>query len=308
MFMNKPLYTYSFIIPHHNSPELLNRCLDSIPQREDIQIIVVDDNSAEDKRPCIKRDDVEVIYIDAEQTKGAGRARNYGLKAAKGKWLLFADCDDFYSDNILNILDDHCNKDIDVLFFNCKYVDTNTLEPAGYLDIKDYIDKFDGTDERLIPLKYMNNVPWSKMVKKSFVDKYHFGFEEVVNGNDYLFSVLIGHFMRKYCVDKRCAYFYTLNSDSITNKKNVTEEACLSRLLYCLKRKSLYNYIDIDTIDNSLFYHLARTLVKRGVKEFVLNIKVLFKNWSFICQHKHDYVKCINTVCDSKQMNSPISV
>ena len=111
--MQEYQYTYSFIIPHHNSPELLNRCLDSIPKREDIQIIVVDDNSAEDKRPCVKRDDVEVIYIDAEHTKGAGRARNYGLKAAKGKWLLFADCDDYYNDGFLDVLD-QCKEEYDL--------------------------------------------------------------------------------------------------------------------------------------------------------------------------------------------------
>lgn len=36
---------YSIIIPHHNVPTLLERCVNSIPQRDDIQIIVVDDNS-----------------------------------------------------------------------------------------------------------------------------------------------------------------------------------------------------------------------------------------------------------------------
>ena len=36
---------YSIIIPHRNIPLLLRRCLDSIPRRMDIQIIVVDDNS-----------------------------------------------------------------------------------------------------------------------------------------------------------------------------------------------------------------------------------------------------------------------
>ena len=37
---------YSIIIPHKNIPELLQRCLDSIPRRVDVQIFVVDDNSA----------------------------------------------------------------------------------------------------------------------------------------------------------------------------------------------------------------------------------------------------------------------
>ena len=51
---------YSFVIPHHNSPTLLNRCLDSIPQREDIEIIVVDDNSDADKKPQEDRPDVKL--------------------------------------------------------------------------------------------------------------------------------------------------------------------------------------------------------------------------------------------------------
>ena len=42
--MNK-MYKYSFIIPHKNCPELLWRCIQSIPERADVQIIVVDDNS-----------------------------------------------------------------------------------------------------------------------------------------------------------------------------------------------------------------------------------------------------------------------
>lgn len=38
-------YLYSIIIPHRNIPHLLRRCLASIPARDDIQTIVVDDNS-----------------------------------------------------------------------------------------------------------------------------------------------------------------------------------------------------------------------------------------------------------------------
>ena len=44
MFMS-PLF--SIIIPHKEIPDLLMRCLKSIPVSEDIQVIVVDDNSSE---------------------------------------------------------------------------------------------------------------------------------------------------------------------------------------------------------------------------------------------------------------------
>ena len=68
------MINYSFIIPHHNTPDLLQRLVDSIPQRDDIEIIVVDDNSDYDKKANISRSDVRTIYIDKVQTKGAGRA------------------------------------------------------------------------------------------------------------------------------------------------------------------------------------------------------------------------------------------
>ena len=83
-------YNYSIIIPHHNIPKLLCRCLNSIPIRKDIQIIVVDDNSNPDivdfnTFPGLNDSFVEV-YLTKEG-KGAGYARNIGLQHAKGKWL-----------------------------------------------------------------------------------------------------------------------------------------------------------------------------------------------------------------------------
>ncbi|MDR2791812.1 MAG: glycosyltransferase family 2 protein, partial [Tannerellaceae bacterium] len=92
---------FSVIIPHKNIPDLLQRCLDSIPRRKDIQIIVVDDDSDEDKVdfsrfPCLDDEHVET-YLTKE-SKGAGYARNIGLTYAKGEWLLFADADDFFTE------------------------------------------------------------------------------------------------------------------------------------------------------------------------------------------------------------------
>jgi glycosyltransferase involved in cell wall biosynthesis len=81
---------YSIIIPHKNIPALLQRCLNSIPRREDIQIIVVDDNSDSnivdfEHFPGMDEPCVDVVFT--KEGKGAGYARNVGLSKAKGKWL-----------------------------------------------------------------------------------------------------------------------------------------------------------------------------------------------------------------------------
>lgn len=105
--------TFSIIIPHKDIPDLLMRCLRSIPVSEDIQVIVVDDNSAGadsyfKKYPEMSRSFWE--FIRAPKNGGAGYARNIGLDRAKGKYVLFADADDFFTYCINDILDEYKNE------------------------------------------------------------------------------------------------------------------------------------------------------------------------------------------------------
>lgn len=41
-------YNYSLIIPHFNIPKLLRRLLSTVPKREDLQVIIVDDCSTKE--------------------------------------------------------------------------------------------------------------------------------------------------------------------------------------------------------------------------------------------------------------------
>ena len=154
---------YSIIIPHKNIPLLLQRCLDSIPQREDIQIIVVDDNSSSDIVDFSNfpgRNKVGVEIILTKEGKGAGYARNCGLKHVRGEWLIFADADDFFLRDFLDVLDAYRNTDYDLIVFRAESVDSDTLAPVisrqnNYEKIAENMD--------LEILKYRNDVPWAKM-------------------------------------------------------------------------------------------------------------------------------------------------
>lgn len=255
-------YTYSFIIPHHNSPELLNRCLDSIPLREDIQIIVVDDNSAEDKRPCIKRNDVEIIYINAEHTKGAGRARNYGLKAAKGKWLLFADCDDFYNKGFLEMLDQYKDKEIDILFFSCNSVDSDTMEKiesrGGALH-KIILQAMNDDEKAIAKMKYGFRSPWYKMVSHALVEKYSITFEEVKNGNDTMFSFNTCYHGKRYEITPDQLYCVTYRRGSITYSKRTMLDYYV-KISGLLKRNAFYDALGYKYLKNSLLCFIAKGL------------------------------------------------
>ena len=70
---------YSIIIPHRNVPNLLSRLLNSIPTRNDLEVIIVDDKSDPaivdfDKFPGLNRTCTKCILLN--ERKGAGYARS----------------------------------------------------------------------------------------------------------------------------------------------------------------------------------------------------------------------------------------
>ena len=293
--------TYSFVIPHYNTPALLQRLIDSIPQREDVEIIVVDDNSDEDKKASVSRPDVQTIYIDKEHSRGAGRARNVGMDAAKGKWLLFADADDFYKPGFINVLDEYKDNDIEMLFYNIDSVDSDTLLPdrfnRAYLH-QMLISSYNGNQETTNNLLFMAFAPWRRMFLADYIKKYGFRFEETPKGNDQLFSLLTSYFAKKWEVDKRTLYTLTYANGSITYSK-LTKSKCLAELNIARRRAKLYSFMGHSEWNLRCckgYFHQSCLLLcckrfKRkpfdGIKLFVYYIM----NWHKIEKSSDYYVK-----------------
>ncbi|MCL2360843.1 MAG: glycosyltransferase [Defluviitaleaceae bacterium] len=107
--MNKRL---SIIIPLYNVRDYVDRTAKSIASQwtKDIEVIVIDDGSIDDSLDvCISHlPDIEVIKI-IQENKGLSAARNAGIRAATGEYLLFLDGDDFLLPgairNILSLLE-----------------------------------------------------------------------------------------------------------------------------------------------------------------------------------------------------------
>lgn len=234
----KVKFKFSFIIPHKNCPDLLRRCVDSIPQRDDIQILVVDDNSEEGKTPNLNRKDVDIILLDVNHSRGAGGARNVGLEHAKGKWILFADADDYYMEGFIDVLDAYSEKNIDVLYFNFIYKDGLTSEELP-LYYQEYFKNYDGSKEYKDKVRFHHYVPWTKMVSHDYIKKNKISFEETMNGNDILFSMKVGSHTENVLVERRPLYVYIKNENSILTSKE-TAQAAMCRLIHMVKLKYFY--------------------------------------------------------------------
>ena len=210
---------FSIIIPHKEIPDLLMRCLRSIPVSEDIQVIVVDDNSAGadtylDKYPELSRPYLE--FIRTTKGGGAGYARNVGLEHAKGKWILFADADDFFVDDMYDIICSYVDSEADVIYFKNKAVLSDDIsiksDRSSFINqtINQYLADVDEW-----PIRFKLPVPWGKMIKGSLVGKHNIRFDEVVYSNDVYFSLLVGYYAEKIVVADRAIYILTCRSNSL---------------------------------------------------------------------------------------------
>ena len=88
---------FSVIVPAHNSEEYLERCLASVERQtfKDYELIVVCDACTDHTASVAKfyTDNNHVIITNHGMD---GLARNAGIDAAKGKWLMFLDDDDWW--------------------------------------------------------------------------------------------------------------------------------------------------------------------------------------------------------------------
>lgn len=221
-----PLFT--IIIPHYNRPQLLERCLASIPDIPDIQVIVVDDNSASeivdfDHFPGSLRANTTIIYN--KENKGAGHARNLALPHALGKWLIFADADDYFEPNAFDVFNNHADDTADIIFFgSCsRFSDTNELSNrADYRNI--LLHKYlENGDEKI---RYHSFSPWAKMTRNSFIIENNIHFDEVIYGNDVMFSARTGLLARSISADPSIVYSYSVTRGSLTMQRNAATLRC----------------------------------------------------------------------------------
>lgn len=98
----------SVIIPVYNAEEKLNSIIDCIKEQSyaELEVILVDDGSNDNTGSIcdrIARKDSRFIVIHQENA-GAAKARNVGMKSAKGEYIAFLDADDEIPENYLQVL------------------------------------------------------------------------------------------------------------------------------------------------------------------------------------------------------------
>lgn len=114
--------TYSVVIPVYNAERYLEKCIESVlTQTSDsaFEIILVNDGSRDGSAViCDRYAQLDArIQVIHQENQGVSAARNAGIAAAKGQYLLFLDSDDLWDENLLESVDHDIPQMPDMVIF-----------------------------------------------------------------------------------------------------------------------------------------------------------------------------------------------
>ncbi len=218
----------SVVVPVYNLSEYLASCLDSIIGQSygNIEIICVNDGSVDSASDILEKYeqfDPRVKVISTAH-KGAASARNTGMSAACGKYILFVDSDDYISSVAVERLVHNAEKNkSDVVIFDYiwKNFQTNGVNLETIKSFKEYykdkpfsIDKMGSLSYKLVPVAL-----WTKFYNADFLKDNGITFNDGKIFEDIPFWADVYVKAKRITYLNEPLYFYNLRLESILNNR-----------------------------------------------------------------------------------------
>ncbi len=214
---------YSVIIPVYNVEDKLQRCLDSLLNQRfnDCEIILVNDGSKDSSAAICRRyanEYTNIVFIDQENG-GASSARNTGIDAAKGDYILFVDSDDYVSSDYFATLQGKGTKDGLSVF-------TYTLKTEKGEHIRDISGCLNAGDtlfckaEELIVSRTINS-PYAKIFDRALLNAMNLRFDvKMPVAEDFNFCLAYLMASKEVNIYQDSVYVYdNTNQNSLVKKR-----------------------------------------------------------------------------------------
>lgn len=285
--MDKNTTKVSFVVPCYNVERYVKSCIESITHQDykNIEIIPVDDGS-KDKTGVVldelagQDDRIRPIH---KLNGGVSAARNTGIDAATGDYIVFVDGDDYiaadYTDYMLNMIADN-NADF-ALSVNCF---TQENEPQVDNDKIQIYSPEDAVALLLGPRVVVGS--WDKIYRLDFLKENLLRFStNMFYGEGLYFICMCAQKANKVIVGKRKVYYYRRNNyASVCTTFNI---------------KNFYNgSASIDAIERDLTIKTPKVMGMLGWQrcQFKMGAVVRIKSANVVPEYKEYYKECLSYV------------
>lgn len=265
------MVNYSIIIPCRDCLPLLQKATKSIPDRTDVEVLIVDNSiKTMEHQYQNNHDKATIKYLTSDPAKGAGHARNVGLDNATGKWLLFLDADDYFTDDAFSAFDDYLDSDKDIIFFDVKSVKLSSGEPCDRANYISRLLKYGNVDYP----RYRLATPYCKMIRHQIIKDNNIRFQEVRVSNDSWFSLMAGHYCKNAVIDLRVCYCVTEGENNSSLTKQKSADNTFIRYSVAVEKNVFLDSIGRNDLRFPILSYVLHSLVDFGPKEFVRYLKL----------------------------------
>lgn len=270
----------SVVSPVYNGAKYLEPFLRSVQQQSfpHFELIMVDDGSTDSSIEIIKtyQKKDSRIHLIGQNHKGAGSARNFGLSRAKGQYIIFLDCDDWFSEDFFKTMIDRIEADqSDIAICEFFIYNQQTGETEQFVIPETGNQKIERTN--LVFDIFAPN-PWTKLYRISFLKKNKLLFQEIPSCNDWSFAYTSLACAEKISVIRKpLVYYRTKTTTSISSyryKRTKDIVWAIKHLRQELKSRALFSQYKEGFARKSISHLVYEALSGQGVKVFY----VLFRN------------------------------
>lgn len=243
------------IVPLYKSEDFVRKCVDSILDQtyHDIELILVDDGSPDNSGSIAdeySRKDDRVVVIH-EENGGTCAARNAGLGRASGKYLMFADGDDWLAPDcieyLLKLLKETKSE---MSMTDCVFTTRNMQQ-----DKDDWIKKL-SPEEVTCEILYVKTPvgPWNKLYTTEVIKKNNLTFSVPWFGEGLWFSAMAAQLSNSVGYGHKKVYIYRKNNpNSGTTVRNVQHGLNSLRNIEYIKKQLI---VRTPATENAANWHI----------------------------------------------------
>ena len=252
----------SVIVPVYNVENYLGKCVDSLLCQTvpPFEIILVDDGSTDSSGAMCDsyaREHPELVRVIHQENAGLGGARDTGIGAAEGNWLLFIDSDDYVAENAISRLTEAIGLGSDIIIFGFTEIGEDgtvfSVENDGYPD--GTVLDFSESPE----VVFIKPNAWNKLYRRSLFTETGILFPSRVWYEDIRTTVKLSASAGKVAFITDPLYYYLRRSGSIMNNANIVRNAeiidAFDDLLGWFREKGLFEKY-YDALCYLTIYHV----------------------------------------------------
>ena len=219
---------FSVILVTYNSSRYIEESISSVLNQtyKNFELIIIDDGSTDKTINIIKKFKDNRIKYKYQTNQGPSKARNFGIKISKSRWICFIDADDYWHKNKLKVVNKFLSGNNLIYHKLHKKVEFKkqnlhiTQSKLQYSLFQKYIGSKIKNPIAQNLLIYGNTIPTSSVViRKKILKKFKSFDEKLRIGEDYDLWLRLSLVTDKFMFIPENLGTYRIHIESATKKK-----------------------------------------------------------------------------------------